>query len=76
MLPAVRPRRILFVSGGSGITPVMSMLRTMRDEGSDREIAFIHYARSARGSLLPRRARRDARRPGAARLHPRSEWAT
>jgi ferredoxin-NADP reductase len=25
----------------------MSMLRTMRDEGSDREIAFIHYARSA-----------------------------
>src|SRR4029079_9569347 len=26
-LPAVRPRRILFVSGGSGITPVMSMLR-------------------------------------------------
>jgi ferredoxin-NADP reductase len=45
-LPDVRPRRILFVSGGSGITPVMSMLRTMRTEGSDREIAFIHYARS------------------------------
>ncbi|MDT5014863.1 MAG: stearoyl-CoA 9-desaturase oxidoreductase, partial [Mycobacterium sp.] len=47
VLPATRPRRILFVSGGSGITPVMSMLRTMRNEGSDREIAFIHYARSA-----------------------------
>ncbi|MCT7660829.1 ferredoxin reductase [Mycobacterium deserti] len=46
VLPALRPRRILFVSGGSGITPVMSMLRTMRDEGSDREIAFVHYARS------------------------------
>ena len=46
-LPTDRPSRILFVSGGSGITPVMSMLRTMRDEGSDREIAFIHYARSA-----------------------------
>jgi stearoyl-CoA 9-desaturase NADPH oxidoreductase len=45
-LPSVRPRRILFVSGGSGITPVMSMLRTMRAEGSDREIAFIHYARN------------------------------
>ena len=44
----MRPRRVLFVSGGSGITPVMSMLRTMRNEGSDREIAFIHYARSAR----------------------------
>jgi ferredoxin-NADP reductase len=47
VLPTVRPRRILFVSGGSGITPVMAMLRTMRNEGSDREIAFIHYARSA-----------------------------
>jgi stearoyl-CoA 9-desaturase NADPH oxidoreductase len=46
VLPATRPRRILFVSGGSGITPVMSMLRTMRAEGSDREVAFIHYARS------------------------------
>jgi stearoyl-CoA 9-desaturase NADPH oxidoreductase len=45
-LPVRRPRRILFVSGGSGITPVMSMLRTLRAEGSDREIAFIHYARS------------------------------
>ena len=45
-LPAVRPRRVLFVSGGSGITPVLSMLRTMRDEGSDREIAFVHYART------------------------------
>ncbi len=46
-LPDTRPSRILFVSGGSGITPVMSMLRTMRDEGSDREVAFVHYARSA-----------------------------
>jgi len=47
VLPTQRPRRILFVSGGSGITPVMSMLRTIRAEGSDREVAFIHYARGA-----------------------------
>ncbi|TPG34594.1 ferredoxin reductase [Mycolicibacterium hodleri] len=46
VLPTVRPRAVLFVSGGSGITPVMSMLRTMRDEGSDRDITFIHYART------------------------------
>ncbi|MCW2512695.1 MAG: Oxidoreductase FAD-binding domain protein [Mycobacterium sp.] len=45
-LPAVRPRRVLFVSGGSGITPVLSMVRTLRDEGSDRDITFIHYART------------------------------
>jgi ferredoxin-NADP reductase len=46
VLPDVRPRKVLFVSGGSGITPVMSMLRTMRAEGSDREVAFVHYARN------------------------------
>jgi len=46
-LPAVRPRRILFVSGGSGITPVMAMLRTLIAESHDGEISFVHYARSA-----------------------------
>lgn len=47
VMPAVRPRRILFVSGGSGITPVLSMVRTLRTEGFAGEIAFVHYARSA-----------------------------
>jgi stearoyl-CoA 9-desaturase NADPH oxidoreductase len=46
-LPALLPRRILFVSGGSGITPVMSMLRTLRAGGFEGEIAFVHYARNA-----------------------------
>ena len=69
-LPTERPRRILFVSGGSGITPVMSMLRTMRDEGSDREIAFIHYARSAEEACYARRARRDAGRRGCCTATP------
>jgi ferredoxin-NADP reductase len=46
-LPAVRPRRILFVSGGSGITPVLSMLRTLQADGADLDVGFIHYARSA-----------------------------
>jgi ferredoxin-NADP reductase len=47
VLPTARPRRILFVSGGSGITPVMSMLRTLRAEGFTGDVAFIHYARAA-----------------------------
>ncbi|BBX64481.1 oxidoreductase [Mycobacterium saskatchewanense] len=46
-LPPVRPRRILFVSGGSGITPVMSMLRTLVAERHPGDIAFVHYARTA-----------------------------
>src|SRR6201997_3164609 len=32
VLPDMRPRRVLFVSGGSGITPVMSMVRTLQAE--------------------------------------------
>ncbi|WP_113964779.1 ferredoxin reductase [Mycobacterium shimoidei] len=45
-LPTPRPRRILFVSGGSGITPVMAMLRTLIAEGHTGDIAFVHYART------------------------------
>jgi ferredoxin-NADP reductase len=48
VLPAQRPRRILFVSGGSGITPVMAMLRTLVAEGHTGEIAFVHYSRTAK----------------------------
>jgi ferredoxin-NADP reductase len=70
VLPAVRPRRILLVSGGSGITPVMSMLQTLLSERgrgeSDREIAFVHYARSAEEACY--RAELDAMR-GVRVLH-------
>ncbi|PBI88835.1 Stearoyl-CoA 9-desaturase electron transfer partner [Rhodococcus erythropolis] len=43
-LPADRPRRVLLISGGSGITPVMSMLRTLVEEEHSGEIVFVHYA--------------------------------
>ena len=46
VLPAVRPKRILFVAGGSGVTPVLAMLRTLLAEGHDGELVFVHYARS------------------------------
>lgn len=46
VLPAIRPRRILLLSGGSGITPVMSMLRTLNAERYAGRVTFIHYARS------------------------------
>ncbi len=46
-LPERRPERLVLISGGSGITPVLSMLRTLCDEGHDGPLAFIHYARTA-----------------------------
>jgi stearoyl-CoA 9-desaturase NADPH oxidoreductase len=47
VLPEPHPERLVLVSGGSGVTPVMSMLRTLCDEGHDGEIGFLHYARTA-----------------------------
>jgi stearoyl-CoA 9-desaturase NADPH oxidoreductase len=43
-LPPERPPHVLMISGGSGITPVMSMLRTLRDERHAGPITFLHYA--------------------------------
>ncbi len=45
-LPSPLPERLLMISGGSGITPVMSMLRTLVDHGYDGRIRFVHYSRS------------------------------
>lgn len=38
--------KYLFLSGGSGITPVMSMARTFHDLAEPRDIAFVHAART------------------------------
>jgi ferredoxin-NADP reductase len=45
-LPHPRPERLVLISGGSGITPVLSMLRTLADEDHDGEIVFLHFART------------------------------
>jgi ferredoxin-NADP reductase len=46
VLPGRRPERLALISGGSGITPVIAMLRTLCDEGHAGEIAWLHYART------------------------------
>ncbi|MET1036751.1 MAG: ferredoxin reductase [Aeromicrobium sp.] len=46
VLPREVPESLLLVSGGSGVTPVMSMLRTLRDTGHCGQVTFLHYARS------------------------------
>jgi ferredoxin-NADP reductase len=51
VLPEPRPERVLLISGGSGITPVMAMLRTLCDEDFAGEIGFLNYARSPLSTL-------------------------
>jgi ferredoxin-NADP reductase len=64
VLPERRPDRLALISGGSGITPVISMLRTLLDEDHDGEIAFVHYARAAADHLyLPELQRLAAAHP-------------
>jgi ferredoxin-NADP reductase len=44
IVPTGLDRPLLLISGGSGITPVLAMLRTLCDQGHRGPITFVHYA--------------------------------
>ena len=46
VLPDRVPEHVLFISGGSGITPVMSMLRSLQRRTHRGRVTFLHYAQS------------------------------
>ena len=46
VLPSPTPDGLLLLSGGSGITPVMSMLRDLAARNAIRDVVFVHHARS------------------------------
>ncbi len=73
VLPDPLPRRILFVSGGSGITPVMSMLRSLLLRDHTGDVTFVHYARSEADVIFRDELARIARgaRPNI-RVHVRT----
>jgi ferredoxin-NADP reductase len=69
-LPTRRPERIVLISGGSGITPVLSMLRTLADEGHAGEIVFLQYSNTAADVLYREElAELVARHPGLRVVH-------
>lgn len=45
-LPTATPARLLLLSGGSGITPVMSILRDLAARAAVRDVVFVHHART------------------------------
>jgi glycine betaine catabolism B len=44
--------KYLFLSGGSGVTPLMSMSRTLYELGDDRDVVFVHSARTPRDIIF------------------------
>jgi len=47
VLPRPMPAKLLMVSGGSGITPIMSMLRDLAAQRAVPDVVLVHHARSA-----------------------------
>jgi propane monooxygenase reductase component len=40
------PRRLLFIGGGAGMAPILSLLRSMKESRSEREAAYYYGART------------------------------
>jgi ferredoxin-NADP reductase len=60
LLPAQPAQALLMISAGSGITPVMSMLRHLVRKRSTASITFLHFARSARDVIFEHELRQIA----------------
>ncbi|MFH6787098.1 MULTISPECIES: hybrid-cluster NAD(P)-dependent oxidoreductase [Methylobacterium] len=74
--------KYLLLSGGSGVTPMMSMARTFHDLGQARDVAFVHSARSPADIVFRGELETMARLDPAFRFHavcesdaPGEAWA-
>jgi ferredoxin-NADP reductase len=64
-LPTPRPARLLMLSAGSGITPLMAMLRDAADGAAPFDGVFVHVARRPADAIFaPELARLAATRRG------------
>ena len=52
VLPDRVPERVMFITGGSGITPAMAMLRSLMLRTHRGRVTFLHYARSAEQQIF------------------------
>jgi stearoyl-CoA 9-desaturase NADPH oxidoreductase len=71
VLPDPPPERLLFVSAGSGITPIMSMLRSLHRGGSVGDVVHIHSARERDRVIFAAPLRELERRHAGYRRHLR-----
>ena len=52
VLPAKLPEKILLLSAGSGITPVMAMLRDLKARGYSGDVVFMHVCRRPQDQIF------------------------
>jgi ferredoxin-NADP reductase/ferredoxin len=65
VLPDPLPERLLFISAGSGITPIMSMLRSIAGEDAMKDVLHIHCSHSIEEVIFGRElSELQARHPG------------
>lgn len=62
VLPDPPPQKLLFISAGSGITPIMSMLRSLDRREAVADVVHIHSARSEERVIFGDRLRAIDRR--------------
>lgn len=68
-LPDPPPSSLLFISAGSGITPIMAMLRSLRARGDRPDIVHVHSAPSADAVIFHDELRRLESEQDGYRLH-------
>jgi ferredoxin-NADP reductase len=71
VLPDPPPRQLLFISAGSGITPIMSMLRSLDRDEALADVVHIHSARTSEGVIFGEQLRDLAARCDGYRPHLR-----
>lgn len=71
VLPDPLPERLLFVSAGSGITPIASMLRSLSRQGELRDVVHVHCSRTREGVIFAEELTGLRREHGGYRLHLR-----
>jgi ferredoxin-NADP reductase len=64
VLPEVVPQRLLFISAGSGITPIVSMLRSLARTGQLADVVHIHCERGAEAVMFGEELRALSDRQG------------
>jgi stearoyl-CoA 9-desaturase NADPH oxidoreductase len=69
VLPDELPEKLLFISAGSGITPIMSMLRSLARRGELNDVVLVHSAHDDADVIFGDELRGLAREHEGLRIH-------